>query len=67
MTLSIKNGRYVFLMRLHLIFSMSLWMKFQVLQILENLPIKHLVKLILYNDVKLLKFKSCIGPFICLK
>ena len=42
-------------------------MKFQVLQILENLPIKHLVKLILYNDVKLLKFKSCIGRFICLK
>ena len=58
MTLSIKNGRYVFLTRLDLIFSMSLWKEFQLLQILNDLSIRHLIKLILYeNDVKLLKFK----------
>ena len=60
MTLSIKNGRYVFLTRLDLIFSMSLWKEFQLLQILNDLSIKHLIKLILYeNDLKLLKFKKC--------
>ena len=60
MTLSIKNGRYVFLTRLDLIFSMSLWKEFQLLQILNDLSIKHLIKLILYeNDVKPLKFKKC--------
>ena len=49
MTLSIKNGGYAFLIRLDLMFSMSLWKDFQLL---------HLIKLILYeNDVKLLKFK----------
>ena len=38
--------------------SMSLWKEFQLLQILNDLSIKHLIKLILYeNDVKLLKFK----------
>ena len=58
MTLSTKNGRYAFLMRLDLMFSMSLWKEFQLLQILNNLSIKHLIKLILYkNDLKLLKFK----------
>ena len=37
---------------------MSLWMEFQLLQILNDLTIKNLIKLILYqNDVKLLKFK----------
>ena len=58
MTLLIKNGGYAFLIRLDLKFSMSLWKEFQLLQILNNLSIRHLIKLILYeNDVKLLKFK----------
>ena len=58
MTLSIKNGGYAFLIRLDLMLSMSLWKEFQPLQILNDLSIKHLIKLILYeNDVKLLKFK----------
>ena len=58
MTLFIKNGGYAFLIRLHLIFSMSLWKDFQLLQILNDLSIKHFIKLILYeNDAKLLKFK----------
>ena len=55
MTLSIKNGGYAFLIRLDL---MSLWKEFQLLQLLNDLSIKHLIKLILYkNDVKLLKLK----------
>ena len=37
MTLSIKNGRYAFLIRLDLMFSMSLWKEFQLLQILSDL------------------------------
>ena len=58
MTLSIKNGGHAFLIRLHLMFSMSLWKDFYLLQILNDLSIRHLIKLILYeNDVKLLKFK----------
>ena len=58
MTLSIKNGEYAFLIRLDLIFSMSLWKEFQLLQILNDLPIKHLIKLYLYeNNVKLIQFK----------
>ena len=58
MTLSITNGRYAFLIRLDLMFSMSLWKEFLLLQILNNLSIRHLIKIILYeNDVKLLKFK----------
>ena len=58
MTLSIMNGGYSFLIRLDLMFSMSLWKEFQLLQILNDLSIKHLIKLILYeNNVKLLKFK----------
>ena len=58
MTLSIKNGGYTFLIRLDLMFSMSLSKEFQLLQILNGLSIRHLIKLILYeNDVKLLKFK----------
>ena len=58
MTLSIKNGEYAFLIRLDLIFLMSLWKEFQLLRILNDLYITHLIKLILYeNDVKLLKFK----------
>ena len=61
MTLSIENDGYAFLIRLDLLFSMSLWKEFQLigkLQILNDLSIKYLIKLILYeNDVKLLKFK----------
>ena len=58
MTLSIKKGGYAFLARLDLMFSMSLWKEFQLLQILNDLSIRHLIKIILYeNNVKLLKFK----------
>ena len=58
MTLSIKNGGYAFLIGLKLMLSMSLWKEFQLLQVLNDLSTKHLIKLILYeNDVKLLKFK----------
>ena len=58
MTLSIKNGRYALLIRLDLMLSMSLWEKSQLLQLLNDLFTKHLIKLLLYeNDVKLLKFK----------
>ena len=61
MTLSIKNGGYGFLIRLDLTFSMSLWNEPQFLQILNDLSIKHLIKLILHeNDVELLE-KSGIG------
>ena len=52
MTLSIKNGGYTFLIRLDLMLSMSLWKEFQLLQILDDLSTKHVIKLILYeNDV----------------
>ena len=58
MLLLIKNGGYTFLIRLDLILAMSLWKEFQLLQILNDLSIKYLIKLILYeNDVKLLKFR----------
>ena len=58
MTLSIKNGGYALIMRLGLMLSMSLWEEFQLFQILNNISIEHLIKLILdENDVKLLKFK----------
>ena len=60
MTLSIKNGGNAFLIRLDLRLSISLSTKFKLLQISYDLSIKHLIKLMLYeNDVKLLKFKSC--------
>ena len=58
MTLSIKNGGYALLVRLDLMLSMSLWKEFLLLQILNDLSIKHLIKLISNeNDVKLLKFR----------
>ena len=58
MTLSIKNDRCSFLISLDLMLSMSLWKQFHLLQILNDLSIEHLIKLILYeNNVKLLKFK----------
>ena len=64
MTLSIKNGRYAFLIRLDLMFSISLWKEFQLLQILNDLSIKHLIKLILYeHDLNLLK--PCLYPSLC--
>ena len=45
-------------------FSMPLLKEFQFLQILKR-PIKHLIKLILYeNDVKLSKFKRSPGRFV---
>ena len=57
MTLLIKNGGYSFLIRLDLVLSMSLWKEFQLLQILGHQSIKHLIRLILYeNDVKTWKF-----------
>ena len=57
MTLSIKNGRYAFWIKLDLMLSMSLWKDFQLLQILNDLSTKHLIILILCeNDVKLAKF-----------
>ena len=37
MTLLIKNGRYVFLIRLDSMLSMSLWKEYQLLQILNDL------------------------------
>ena len=56
MTLSINSGKYKFLIRLDLMFPMPLWKEFQLLQILNDLYVKHLIKLILYeNDVKLLE------------
>ena len=61
MTLSIKNGGYAFLIRLDLMLSMSLWKEFKLFQILNDLSIRYLIKLILYEkDVKLFKFKR--GP-----
>ena len=57
MTLSIKNGGYAFLIRLDLIFSMSIRKELQLLQILNDLSMRHLIKRSLYeNDIKLLKF-----------
>ena len=57
MTLSIKNEGYAFLIRLDLMFSMSLWKEFQLLQIYDH-SIKHLIKISLYeNNVKLLKLE----------
>ena len=49
MILSIKNGGYAFLIRLDLMFSMSLWKEVQLLQIL--------ISILYEKDVKLLKFK----------
>ena len=58
MTLSIKNGGNAFLIRLDLRPSISLSTKFKLLQISYDLSIKHLIKLMLYeNDVKLLRFR----------
>ena len=66
MTLLIKNGRYAFLIRLDSMFSMSLWKEFQLLQILNHLSIRHLIKLILHeNDVELLNLREVLYSSIC--
>ena len=62
MTLLITNGGYVFLIRLDLIFFMSLWKEFKSFQTLKDFLNKNLIELILYEkDVKLLKFKRSSG------
>ena len=54
MTLSIKNDGYAFFLRLNVLFSISWWEEFQLLEISNNLSMKHLIKLILHeNDVKI--------------
>ena len=59
MTFLITNSVYGFLIRLDLMLSMYLWKEFQLLQILNDVSTKHLLKLILYeNDEKLLNFKG---------
>ena len=56
MTLSIKNVGYTFLIGLDLMFSLSLVKEFELLQILNNLSIKYLIRLIIYDsDLKLLR------------
>ena len=40
MSLLIKNGGYAFVTGLDLMFSMSLWKEFQLLQILNDLSIR---------------------------
>ena len=65
MILLIKNGGYAFLIRLDLMFSMSLWKEFQLLQILNDLSIRHLIKLIWYeNDVKLINLREVLSRSI---
>ena len=49
MTLSTKDGGHPFLIRSDLMFSISLWKEFQLLQILNDPSIRHLIKLILYE------------------
>ena len=56
MTVSIKNDGYTLLIDkigFNIFFSMSLWKEFQLLQILNDLSIKHLIKLILYETLKI--------------
>ena len=60
MTLLIRNGGYAILIRLELMFSMSLSKEFELLQILNDLYIEHLIKLILHGKDK----KSCVGRFV---
>ena len=66
MTLSIKNGGYAFLIRLDLMFCMSLWKEFQLWQILNDLSTRYLIRIILYeNDVKLLTLREVLYRLIC--
>ena len=54
MTLSTKKSGYAFLIRLDLMFPMSLWKEFQLLHILNDLSIKNSIELVWYkNDVKI--------------
>ena len=46
MILSIKSGGDVFFVKLDLMFSMLLWKDLQLLQILNDLSIRYLIKLI---------------------
>ena len=67
MTLSIKNGGYAFLIRLDLMFSMSLWKELQLLQILNDLSITNLIKLILYETIAIeitLFLSDLISPLV---
>ena len=50
MTLSSKNGGYACLIRLVLMLSMLQFQLFQLLQILNDQSIKHLIKLIFYEN-----------------
>ena len=50
MTLSIKNGRSAFLRRLDSIFSISFWKEFGLLQNLNDLSVKYLIKLIFFGN-----------------
>ena len=52
MTLLIRNGGYAILIRLELMFSMSLSKEFELLQILNDLYIEHWIKLILHGKDK---------------
>ena len=51
MTLLIKNGRYAFLKRLDLMFSMSLWKDYLLLQTLNDLSTRHFIKLIWFENL----------------
>ena len=50
MTLSSKNGGYACLIRLGLMLSMLQFQLFHLLQILNDQSIKHLIKLIFYEN-----------------
>ena len=55
MTLLIKIDGCTFLIKLDLMLSMLLWKEFELLQILNDLSTKHLIKLILYLKFETLK------------
>ena len=65
MTLLIKNGGY-WMVKIGFNVFYVIRKQVQLLQILSNLSIRHLIKLILYeNDVKLSKFKRSPYRLIC--
>ena len=49
MTLLIKKDGYTFFIKFDLILSTSLWKDFQVLQILNDLSVKHLIINLTFN------------------
>ena len=65
MTLLITNGGYALFIRLDLMFSMSLWKEFLILEISNNLSIRHLIKLI-KKDNKSHIFKHLHSATTCL-